>query len=71
MSKKLFNGLNMPAIAVRRLNGRIEVVRRFGYTGFSQKRILAYHNDAEQGGKKMKKNVLHRWRRSSGACGSS
>ena len=29
-----FNGLRMPAIAVRRLDGTIDVVREFGYDDF-------------------------------------
>lgn len=34
VKKNWFNGLQMPAIAVRRLDGRLEVVREFGYTDF-------------------------------------
>jgi carboxynorspermidine decarboxylase len=34
VKKNWFNGLNMPSIAVRRLNGRIELVRKFDYTDF-------------------------------------
>ena len=34
VKKNWFNGLQMPAIAVRRLNGKTEVVRRFGYEDF-------------------------------------
>ena len=34
VKKNWFNGLPMPAIAVRRLDGRVEVVRRFGYEEF-------------------------------------
>ena len=31
-----FNGLRMPSIAVRRLDGRIDVVRQFGYDDFKR-----------------------------------
>lgn len=34
VKKNWFNGLPMPAIAVRRLSGEIEAVRRFGYDDF-------------------------------------
>ena len=34
VKKNWFNGLPMPAIAVRRLNGKVEVVRRFGYKDY-------------------------------------
>jgi len=34
VKKNWFNGLQMPAIAVRRLDGTIEVVREFSYTDF-------------------------------------
>lgn len=34
VKKNWFNGLQMPAIAVRRLDGRVEVVREFGYADF-------------------------------------
>ncbi|HWR38724.1 MAG TPA: carboxynorspermidine decarboxylase [Patescibacteria group bacterium] len=34
VKKNWFNGLQMPAIAVRRLNGTVEVVRQFGYKDF-------------------------------------
>ena len=34
VKKNWFNGLPMPAIAVRRLNGRVDVVRRFDYTDY-------------------------------------
>lgn len=34
VKKNWFNGLPMPAIAVRRLNGDLEVVRSFGYEDF-------------------------------------
>jgi carboxynorspermidine decarboxylase len=34
VKKNWFNGLKMPAIAVRRLDGTIEVVREFGYEDF-------------------------------------
>ncbi len=34
VKKNWFNGLQMPSIAVKRLNGAIEVVRRFGYRDF-------------------------------------
>ena len=34
VKKNWFNGLQMPAIAVRRLDGKIEVVREFGYEDF-------------------------------------
>ncbi len=35
VKKNWFNGLPMPAIAVRRLNGRIDVVRRFDYADYA------------------------------------
>lgn len=34
VKKNWFNGLQMPAIVVRRLDGRVEIVREFGYTDF-------------------------------------
>ena len=34
VKKNWFNGLPMPAIVVRRLNGRVEIVRNFGYEEF-------------------------------------
>ena len=34
VKKNWFNGLAMPSIAVKRLNGTVEVVRRFGYKDF-------------------------------------
>jgi len=34
VKKNWFNGLQMPAIAVKRLSGKIEVVRRFEYKDF-------------------------------------
>ncbi|MFC1709222.1 carboxynorspermidine decarboxylase [Candidatus Omnitrophota bacterium] len=34
VKKNWFNGLNMPSIVVKRLNGRVEVVRRFQYRDF-------------------------------------
>ncbi|OGJ90567.1 MAG: carboxynorspermidine decarboxylase [Candidatus Raymondbacteria bacterium RifOxyA12_full_50_37] len=34
VKKNWFNGMPMPAIVVRRLNGRIEIVRRFSYHDF-------------------------------------
>ncbi|MBF0246029.1 MAG: carboxynorspermidine decarboxylase, partial [Planctomycetes bacterium] len=34
VKKNWFNGLGMPAIAVRRLNGDLETVREFGYRQF-------------------------------------
>jgi carboxynorspermidine decarboxylase len=34
VKKNWFNGLPMPSIAVKRLNGSLDVVRRFGYTDF-------------------------------------
>jgi carboxynorspermidine decarboxylase len=34
VKKNWFNGLPMPAIAVRRLDGTVEVVRRFGYKDY-------------------------------------
>ena len=34
VKKNWFNGLKMPAIAVRRLSGKVEVVRRFSYKDF-------------------------------------
>lgn len=35
VKKNWFNGLNMPSIAVRRLDGRIELIRQFGYEDFA------------------------------------
>lgn len=34
VKKNWFNGMPMPAIVVRRLNGRLEMVRQFGYKDF-------------------------------------
>ena len=34
VKKNWFNGMPMPAIVVRRLNGRLEIVRKFGYKDF-------------------------------------
>lgn len=34
VKKNWFNGLPMPSIAVRRLDGRVEVVKRFGYEAY-------------------------------------
>lgn len=34
VKKNWFNGLKMPAIAVKKLNGKIELVREFGYKDF-------------------------------------
>ena len=34
VKKNWFNGLKMPSIAVKRLNGRIDIVRKFGYRDF-------------------------------------
>ena len=34
VKKNWFNGLTMPSIAVKRLNGRLEVVKRFNYRDF-------------------------------------
>ncbi|MBN3038684.1 MAG: carboxynorspermidine decarboxylase [Candidatus Omnitrophica bacterium] len=34
VKKNWFNGLKMPAIAIKRLNGKIDVVRRFSYKDF-------------------------------------
>lgn len=34
VKKNWFNGMPMPAIAVRRLNGKVEMVREFGYQDF-------------------------------------
>ena len=34
VKKNWFNGLPMPSIAVRRLDGRIDVVRSFGYEDY-------------------------------------
>lgn len=36
VKKNWFNGMPMPAIAVRRLDGTVETVRRFGYKDFKQ-----------------------------------
>ncbi|WP_094606973.1 Carboxynorspermidine/carboxyspermidine decarboxylase [Sporomusa silvacetica DSM 10669] len=35
VKKNWFNGLQMPAIAVRRLDGSVEVIRKFSYTDFT------------------------------------
>ena len=35
VKKNWFNGVAMPSIAVKRLNGKIEVVRKFGYKDFA------------------------------------
>jgi carboxynorspermidine decarboxylase len=34
VKKNWFNGLPMPAIVVKRLNGKVEIVRKFGYKDF-------------------------------------
>ena len=34
VKKNWFNGLPMPAIVVRRLNGSVQVVRRFDYQDY-------------------------------------
>ena len=34
VKKNWFNGLQMPTIAVKRLNGAVEIVREFGYADF-------------------------------------
>ena len=34
VKKNWFNGLNMPSIAIKRLNGSTEVARSFGYGDF-------------------------------------
>ncbi len=34
VKKNWFNGLTMPSIAIKRLNGKIELIRRFGYKDF-------------------------------------
>jgi len=34
VKKNWFNGLKMPSIAVKRLNGKIELVQKFGYKDF-------------------------------------
>lgn len=34
VKKNWFNGLTMPSIAVRRLSGRVDLIRRFGYKDF-------------------------------------
>ena len=36
VKKNWFNGLQMPAIAVRRLDGTVEVVRKFEYEDFKR-----------------------------------
>ncbi|MDR1952621.1 MAG: carboxynorspermidine decarboxylase [Elusimicrobiota bacterium] len=36
VKKNWFNGLQMPSIAVKRLNGKIEIVREFDYKDFKQ-----------------------------------
>ena len=34
VKKNWFNGVQMPSIAVRRLNGKVEIIREFGYEDF-------------------------------------
>ena len=34
VKKNWFNGLPMPAIVVRRLDGKMEMIRKFGYKDF-------------------------------------
>ena len=34
VKKNWFNGVSMPAIVVRRLDGQIEVVKQFGYEDY-------------------------------------
>ncbi|MBI4846341.1 MAG: carboxynorspermidine decarboxylase [Candidatus Omnitrophica bacterium] len=34
VKKNWFNGIEMPAIAIKRLNGKIDIVRKFGYDDF-------------------------------------
>ena len=36
VKKNWFNGIAMPAIVVRRLDGRVEIVRKFGYKDFKR-----------------------------------
>lgn len=36
VKKNWFNGVKMPSIAVKRLNGKTELVRRFGYADFAK-----------------------------------
>ena len=36
VKKNWFNGLKMPAIAVRQLDGSVEVVREFGFDDYLQ-----------------------------------
>ena len=36
VKKNWFNGITMPAIVVRRLNGTVDVVRTFGYQDFKR-----------------------------------
>jgi carboxynorspermidine decarboxylase len=36
VKKNWFNGVKMPSIAVRQLNGDIELVREFDYNDFEQ-----------------------------------
>ncbi len=36
VKKNWFNGVQMPSIAVRRLNGKVEKIREFGYTDFKK-----------------------------------
>jgi carboxynorspermidine decarboxylase len=35
VKKNWFNGIPMPSIVVRRLDGRLEIVRKFGYNDFA------------------------------------
>ena len=34
VKKNWFNGLNMPSIVIKRLNGKVELVRKFEYKDF-------------------------------------
>ncbi|HAS50603.1 MAG TPA: carboxynorspermidine decarboxylase, partial [Gammaproteobacteria bacterium] len=36
VKKNWFNGISMPAIVVRRLDGTVEIVRKFGYKDFKR-----------------------------------
>jgi carboxynorspermidine decarboxylase len=36
VKKNWFNGVSMPAIVVRRLDGTVEIIRKFGYKDFKR-----------------------------------
>ncbi len=59
VKKNWFNGLQMPAVAIRRLDGRIDVVRNFSYADFMTNLSLTIlQTPNRQRRKMMRKNVL-------------